>query len=291
MGADWHPRLSAPKIMMLLRRIMGLILISTLIPASLLAGWHVWRNTPYTTDSDLAYNLGLIGALLMLSLFIYPLRKRIRLFRYLGPLRHWFRFHMLAGVLGPLLVLFHSTFRVHSLNAGIALASMLLVVSSGLVGRLIYRRIHRGLYGRRLTLLESKEFLEKQLVLMRESPDLPGEIMVQLEQFTQLVSATHENRLRRAAHFLTLGFRRRSAGRRARRTLKRYARASVDLGETHLDLPGMVTKIEATLKVAQTTAQFATFERLFSYWHAVHIPFLFMLLVTAVVHVVAVHAY
>jgi hypothetical protein len=38
-------------------------------------------------------------------------------------------------------------------------------------------------------------------------------------------------------------------------------------------------------------AQFATFEKLFSLWHVVHVPFLCMLVITAVIHVVAVHAY
>jgi hypothetical protein len=57
------------------------------------------------------------------------------------------------------------------------------------------------------------------------------------------------------------------------------------------DLDELLLNIDATLRAAQTTAQFSTYERLFSQWHTVHIPFLFMLLLTALVHVVAVHAY
>lgn len=41
----------------------------------------------------------------------------------------------------------------------------------------------------------------------------------------------------------------------------------------------------------QRAAQFAGCERLFSLWRIVHVPFVVVMLVSAVVHVVAVHAY
>jgi hypothetical protein len=53
----------------------------------------------------------------------------------------------------------------------------------------------------------------------------------------------------------------------------------------------LIRNIDLTLQAAQKAAQFSTYERLFSLWHAVHIPFLCMLVITAVVHVFAVHAY
>ena len=92
----------------------------------------------YTAGSDFGYYLGLLGGLLMLSLLLYPLRKRQVLFgERCGRMQHWFRFHVCAGICGPLLVLFHSTFRSSSLNAAAALYAMLLVVLSGIIGRFI----------------------------------------------------------------------------------------------------------------------------------------------------------
>ena len=38
-------------------------------------------------------------------------------------------------------------------------------------------------------------------------------------------------------------------------------------------------------------AQFTAYERLFSLWHVLHTPFVYILVISAVVHVVAVHAY
>ncbi|OYU91285.1 MAG: hypothetical protein CFE45_23720, partial [Burkholderiales bacterium PBB5] len=45
--------------------------------------------------------------------------------------------------------------------------------------------------------------------------------------------------------------------------------------------------IHAVLRVAQ----FALVDRLFSLWHVVHIPFVYVMVLCAIAHVVAVHAY
>lgn len=274
------------------RRGARFVLLAALPLGFLLAAWHVRSHAPYSSSSNFAYYLGLVGGALMLALLIYPLRKRIRILQALGPLRIWFRFHMVAGFLGPLLVLFHSTFHVRSVNAAVALASMLLVAASGIVGRFIYREIHRGLYGSRMTHEELQQSLDKQLKEVQSSSVLPREVKQEIESFARLVSCVPEGRWRRVAHFVSLGVRRRLAGRRARRTMAKHALSSrTVLNGTLADLDQLLLNIDATLKAAQTTAQFSTYERLFSQWHAVHVPFLFMLLITALVHVVAVHAY
>lgn len=41
----------------------------------------------------------------------------------------------------------------------------------------------------------------------------------------------------------------------------------------------------------QRAAQFQTFERLFSMWHVAHVPFVWIMVLCALFHVVAVHAY
>jgi hypothetical protein len=38
-------------------------------------------------------------------------------------------------------------------------------------------------------------------------------------------------------------------------------------------------------------AQFTAYERVFALWHVAHVPFVYLLVVSAIVHVVAVHAY
>ena len=38
-------------------------------------------------------------------------------------------------------------------------------------------------------------------------------------------------------------------------------------------------------------AQFTAYERLFALWHMAHVPFVYILVVSAIAHVIAVHAY
>ena len=85
---------------------------------------------------------------MMLLLFSYPLRKYVRFMHRLGKVKWWFLVHMVLGIGGPLLILVHSTFRIGSLNAGGGAVQHAASWSrSGVVGRFIYVRVHRGLYG------------------------------------------------------------------------------------------------------------------------------------------------
>jgi len=49
--------------------------------------------------------------------------------------------------------------------------------------------------------------------------------------------------------------------------------------------------VDQYLNAVTRVAQFKAYERLFSLWHVAHIPFVYLLVISAVVHVVAVHAY
>jgi hypothetical protein len=270
----------------------GRIAVASVVISLALTGWIVHRDGLYTSSSDFGYWLGVLGGSLMLVLLIYPLRKRFRALAMLGPLKHWFRFHMFAGIAGPVIVLFHSTFRVGSFNAAIALASMLLVVASGIIGRVLYRQIHHGLYGARATVTELQSTLEQQLAALQDVlAGLPA-IEREIGRFSALVSLQAQGRWQRGLHIASLGWKRHLASRRVHKAIAGYE-MKVGAGDTatHENLLRLAKTIDDTLKAIQRTAQFSTFEKLFSLWHVVHIPFLCMLVVTALVHVVAVHAY
>ena len=271
---------------------LATIAASVVVTSLVLIAWVVRRDALYTSASDFGYWLGVVGGSLMLVLLIYPLRKRFRSLAVLGPLKHWFRFHLVAGIAGPVVVLFHSTFHVGSFNAAIALACMLLVVASGLVGRFVYRKIHHGLYGSRATAEELQRSLERQLASLRgRLAGLPA-VEREIGRFSALVSLQPQGRWRRGIHFVSLGWKRYLAGRRAHRAIAGYAMPSGnEAAATNADLRALARTIDDTLGAVQRTAQFSTYEKLFSLWHVVHMPFLCLLVVTAIVHVVAVHAY
>lgn len=276
----------------LLRSLALCTLIAVIVGALLLAGWEVRHGGLFKAGKGFGYALGLAGGLLMLGLLLYPLRKRVRFMHEWGTLKFWFWFHMAAGILGPVLVLFHSTFRVGSFNAAVALSCMLLVVASGLVGRFIYRKIHHGLYGSHANLKQLEQALAQECkslepILCR----MPG-VKEEVERFLELVSRRPASPGARTLHILSLGAKRMLAERRVQRKLAAYATAGADkLVASTANLRKLLRTIRSTLKAVQRHAQFTTYERLFSLWHVIHIPFLCMLVITALVHVVAVHIY
>jgi hypothetical protein len=256
------------------------VLACTLVVMLAATAWVIRNADFYSPGKGIGYVLGATGASLMVLLLLYPVRKRVRFMRDWGALKHWFRLHMLAGVIGPVLVLFHSTFHIGSFNAGIALFSMVLVASSGFVGRFLYREIHHGLYGAKANVEELRQILARDFKALEQVLQTMPAVRDEIDGFEALASGKARGVVPGAAHFLSLGARRLAARRRVRRAVA-----------GHEDLTSLLDTIDRTLREVQRTAQFSTYERLFSIWHAVHIPFLGMLILTAVVHVVAVHFY
>jgi len=275
-----------------IRRIVLGAVVLVLLATLAVLGWEVRKGGIFTSGKGFGYALGLVGGSMMLGLLLYPLRKRLRFMHEWGALKHWFRFHMLGGVLGPLLVLFHSTFHVGSFNAAVALSCMLLVVASGLIGRFIYRKIHHGLYGSHASLKELEQALAQEFRTLEPVLSRMPRVKQEVERFAALVSHRPESPGARVAHFLSLGAKRMLAARRLHKTLDAYAAAESDrLVASHANLGTLLQTINSTLQAVQRRAQFSTYEKLFSLWHVIHIPFLCMLVITALVHVVAVHIY
>ncbi len=254
------------------------------------AGWNVVERGLYTSGSDFGYYLGVTGGSMMLILFTYPLRKRIRFMRDWGPLKYWFRLHMICGMCGPVIILFHSTFHVGSLNATVAVCCMLLVAGSGLIGRFIYRKIHHGLYGSRATLAECQTALVDELTRLEPLLSPMPALRDAVDDFSAKASQHPARFWARATHFVLLGWHR----LRARRRILTMLAHSASVGGARLpgsELKRVMQIVDATLQGIQLAAQFSAYERLFSLWHVLHIPFVYLFVFSAIVHVVAVHTY
>lgn len=270
--------------------------IALLIGMLAILAWLVAYGRVLDPGSALGYNLGLAGGLLMLSLFLYPLRKRIRALEQAGSMQSWFRYHMLAGIGGPLLILFHSTFTVRSMNGGVALYAMLLVACSGGVGRFLYRHIHHGLYGRQLTLADARAELDAAVSSLGTVFSLQTDIEPRLKAFNELAFSRPGSLPLRLWRFLTLRWKSRQLATAIRSDAKRIlARLGREKNRPRRELIINYrlarTQIDNYLEAIVQTSQLAVWERLFSLWHVVHIPFIYLLVLSGIVHVVAVHMY
>jgi hypothetical protein len=261
------------------RRLPFLLALLVIAIVSLF-GWYAMSQPGYTSGSRAGYNIGLAGAILMLILFLYPLRKHVRWLNAAGPLREWLNLHMLLGICGPLLIVFHSRFNIDSTNAAIAMVSMLVVAGSGIVGRFIYTRIHHELRGRKLAAIELRAALADSLTRIDGGKSLPASAKRILESYESYAERIPGGIIARALKFLVIGGRRMWTAARIRSQLRGYP------GERHITM-----QIENYIQGLQRVAQFAIYERLFSLWHLLHIPLVALLILSAVFHVIAVHMY
>ncbi len=257
---------------------------------------YVARHAPFTAGSTAGYWVGVAGGVAMLLLLLYPLRKRWRIAARWGRTRWWFMIHMVLGIAGPLLIVLHSTLRLRSINAAIAFASMALVAASGLVGRYLYARIHHGLYGRRASLAEFRSEAGLGATEVRSRLAFAPVVETRLERFAERAEAIGRDGLKRPWSFFLLGIsvwreRRRSCGEVSRLVALRARSEGWPSARLARETRAAQALVADYLRGVQRLAQFTVFERLFSWWHVLHVPLVYMLVLSAIAHVIAVHMY
>ena len=112
-------------------------------------GWLSRGELDLSPADGLGYALGITGLAMMVVLLGYSLRKRMRGLRNSGLMRNWFEAHLILGLVGPTIILYHANFGLGSANATISLACVLAVSGSGVGGRFLYGRMHRSMAGER----------------------------------------------------------------------------------------------------------------------------------------------
>ncbi len=203
---------------------------------------------------------------------------------------------MFLGIAGPSLILFHAGFNAGSLNAAVALYSMLLVAGSGVIGRFIYTRIHHGLYGRKASLQELQARLGLAEGEVKSRFHFAPEVEARLRAFETRALEPGTNPITQVWSLATLSPRAWWLRRRCLRELKSLlaahaARRDWDRDKLRRRVAAARRLLHRYVRDTQDVALFGTYERLFSLWHILHVPFVFLLLVSGVVHVIAVHMY
>lgn len=260
------------------------------------AAWWVSRLGLFRAGDTLGYRLGLVGGITMLLLFTYPLRKYVRGLHRLGRVKWWFLAHMTLGIAGPVLILLHSTFRIGSLNAAVAMYSMLIVAGSGVIGRFLYMHVHRGLDGEKTSLRQLQVRAGFDQSEARSRLAFAPAVEQRMLAFEQRVAGARSGLLGVLWRVTLLPLAQRAAYRACvaelRAALRTLAgqRGWSDAERVRRDRLARKL-VRRYLAAVARVAQYDAYARLFALWHVAHVPFVYLLVVSAVVHVVAVHAY
>lgn len=136
--------------------------------------------------------LGIFGFLLMLMTeTLYSLRKRTRSARW-GRLSVWLQFHIFTGLVGPYMVLLHTSWKFNGI-AGVTTLFTVIIVLSGFIGRYIFTRIPRTLDGLEIegALSESALRQARQLMSLWHAVHIPIGMVLFVTAFVHMGGALY----------------------------------------------------------------------------------------------------
>ncbi len=247
-----------------------------------------YYNTPlterfYHSEHDLykpsgliGHGLGIIGTLLIvIGVFSYMARKRYRFLSRFGRLKYWLEFHIFLCILGPIMILYHTAFKFGGI-VSISFWSMVVVVASGVIGRYIYLQIPRSMEGRELSLNEVREMKSNLNVRIKHQFKLDEKSYNAILEYTSINSQDQngDENIRM--------IRRNKEGKISIRRLKKTLR-KFRLSES--SIRGIVKLIKNEISLNKKLQRLQSMQRLFKYWHIVHLPFALIMLVIMIIHV------
>ena len=111
------------------------------------------------------HGIGIVGFIFMLlTEVLYSLRKRSRSVKW-GRMSTWLQLHIFTGLVGPYMVLLHTSWKFNGIAGATTLLTIIIVVS-GFIGRYIFTRIPRTLDGMEIEGTLSQEALKQARRLM-----------------------------------------------------------------------------------------------------------------------------
>lgn len=222
------------------------------------------------------HGLGIIGAsMIIVGVAMYSTRKRIRALWNIGRLSTWLETHIFLCLLGPVLVIYHTTFKASGI-AAICLWSMLSVVASGLIGRFLYVLIPRNVKGSELTAAQINQQFDAQREALQQS-EIGRQLVAVIDK-----SFVGIKRPSNISGTLALFFRLQRLKRQIRSLVRKRIRAEHFSRRTARELSRLASS-RATL--IQRSVLLLQVEKMFYYWHAIHLPFTAIMFITLAVHV------
>ena len=225
----------------------------------------------------LGHAFGIFGSLFMLiGVLIYMLRKRLRSFSRFGILKHWLEFHIFLCTLGPVLVLFHTSFKFGGIVA-ISFWSMVAVVVSGVIGRFIYLQIPRSIEGRELTLNELNNSITNIEEILKTNQAISQQQSEDLTELSKKKPGLYYNNIFNRLYSNYKDDL--NATKKAGILLK-----SIDISKS--EKKQLLNIIKKEISLNRKIERLTIMQNLLKYWHVAHLPFAFIMLIIMIVHVI-----
>jgi hypothetical protein len=226
-----------------------------------------------------SHGYGIIGtAMVTIGVIMYSSRKRVRAFRQIGKIKYFLEFHIFLCLIGPVLVLYHTTFKFGGLVA-VSFWSMSAVAFSGVLGRYLYQHIPKNIEGNELSAKELEEKGKMMLDSLHSTYALNEQAVKALRELGKPMAHIDEAGLFTLLWYLLISDL--SQKRRImliKNTLNKY---SVDKHS----MKKVVAIVNDHIVFQQRIAVLEKVQEIFHYWHVIHLPFSIIMFVVLLVHV------
>jgi hypothetical protein len=232
----------------------------------------------------LGHAFGILGSIMMIiGVAVYMIRKRVRRFLTVGYLKYWLEFHIFLCTVGPIFVLYHTAFKFGGIVA-VSFWSMVAVVASGVVGRFIYIQIPHTIQGKELDVKELSDINEDLTHRLKSEFSINGNIISRLERHSQIDKYKQVSFGTSFVMMIQDFWGTQSVLRQIKRELK------------HLGLRGEREKeilriSKSKLVLSRRIGMLRTTQKLFRYWHIVHLPFAITMFVIMFIHIAVTIAF
>lgn len=249
-----------------------------------LGGWSYY-TTPLTVraysgahralrpSGPLGQSFGVVGAVMMLVPFAYMGLKRLRRSSSVS-LRGWLEIHLFCGIVGPVLVTLHTSFKFNGIVSA-AYWSMMIVMLSGFIGRYLYVRIPRSIRGVELSRAE----LDTRAQQLHDAVEARagGVVMAHIDALERRAVPPRD----RAGSWAGLLFG--EVG--LRRALRRFRTALATSGLRSADQEELLQLTTERVLLLRRAEYLHRTKKAFALWHVFHLPLVYVMLVIVVVHV------
>jgi len=235
----------------------------------------------------LGHGLGILGSLMMIiGVSSYMIRKRWRRLHRLGYLKHWLEFHIFLCSVGPLLIVFHTAFKFGGIIS-VGFWSMLIVVLSGITGRVIYIQLPKTLQGENLSKSEIENIImELLLKLPSFIKEEISKILIEAESNLNSNKILFENYSNlKINDSLKLIFKENHRRREKIKNLKSF----IEQQSLPINTKKNLMKISKQIISLKTKIHLINaFDNLFRHWHILHLPFAITMFILMFIHIIVV---
>ncbi|HAO92687.1 MAG: hypothetical protein A2X93_05385 [Deltaproteobacteria bacterium GWC2_56_8] len=231
----------------------------------------------FKPSSGLWLLFGWTGTGMMVLMMAYTLRKRGGLLGRLGSMRIWLNGHMFLGVMGPVLIVFHTTFKFNGI-IGTSFWCMVVTAIFGVLGRYIYLQIPRSMTGAEL----KEKDIERLITGLEAEIELRSKGLKAgafLSEITSPEKAQSIGPVKALLYMMWNDTANRLKVRRIKRELKR------DYGLSPRVMAALGALLSRKSALIRKRNFLSTSQKLLHYWHVLHIPLAIVMFLIMFVHI------